>query len=113
VTDKKGKIVDELYDHVLQVVNRILHNAKNYNMSVLKLEDPSYSEIAEQLKNVCKIMEIIAGDLPGNGGTNHQYTASKALEYTEQVAKIANAINRGDEEELETICKELDGRSFL
>jgi gamma-glutamyl:cysteine ligase YbdK (ATP-grasp superfamily) len=107
------KLVDKLYEHVLHVVNRMLHNAQNFNISLLKLEDPSYREIAEQLAKACTIMELLADDLQRHGGTDEAWTVSKAKDYTQQLLRMAKAIENEDEAALRQLCEELNARSFL
>lgn len=111
-SDKK-EMVNQLYEHVLHVVNRMLHNAQNFNISVLKLQDPSYRQITEQLLKVCTIMDLIADDLTSNGNAEEAWTASKARDYVQHVIWMAKAIENGDEAALRQLCDELDGRSFL
>lgn len=110
---ERKELVDKLYEHVLHVVNRMLHNAQNFNISVLKLHDPSYREIAEQLQKVCTIMDVIADDLYKLGSANEAWTASKARDYARSVMAMAKAIENNDEAALRQLCEELDGRSFL
>jgi hypothetical protein len=104
---ERRKLVNQAYDHILAVANRILHNAKNYSIAILKLEDPTYEQIVEQLGEVCGIMESIALDFVDD------YTISKAREYVVNIRNIAKAINDDNETALLRFVEELDGRPFL
>ena len=110
---EKYQFIDKIYEHVLAVVNRALHKAKNYNISVLKLENPSYSEIANQLHQVVGLMDLLSNDLPENSETNHIYTISKAKEYVTTVAQMAQAITDGNQDLLQTLSEQLERRPFL
>lgn len=114
MTENKRELVNEIYDHVLHVVNRALKNAENYSIAVLKLENPSYAQIAEQLRKVCEIMDLLADEIGADGENDAEpvHTVSKAKEYTQSIAAIAEAINADDEAALRRLCKELDRRPF-
>lgn len=106
--DRRKEIVNELYEYVILTSSRVLHNAKNFSIAVLKLEnDPTYTEIAEHMEEITAIINLISDDF------DEDFTAGKAKEYSDCVTKIANAIVEGDEEELSRLVEELDKRSFL
>lgn len=99
-------LVAEVYDLVLHSANTVLRSCKLFSISVLKLEDPTYSEIAEQLKELCDILEKVNVRDP-------DMKISKAREYADHVRLIAAAIETDDEDALNRHVAELDRRSFL
>ncbi|QXH96132.1 hypothetical protein HU749_007020 [Pseudomonas ogarae] len=105
--DKKQKTVAFLYDAVLHAANRVLHQAKNYSISVLKLENPTYAEIAAQFREVCTIIGLLAEQI------DDAHTAQKAAEYVSCMEGIAKAIDEDDSDALDRFVKQLDMRPFL
>lgn len=105
--DRKQKTVAILYDAVLHAANRVLHQTKNYSISVLKLENPTYAEIAAQFREVCSIIDLLASQI------DDSHTAQKAQEYVGCMEGIAKAIDADDADALESFIKQLDMRSFL
>jgi|SRR5690606_24902883 len=103
----KKAIVEELYDALLHAANRVLHKAKNYSISVLKLENPTLGEIATQFREVAQIISMLADDI------NDSHTGPKAQEYVECMEGIALAIDADDEDALRKIVNQLDKRPFL
>gem|GEM_PF-1418067 len=104
---KKQKAVETLYNALLHAANRVLHQAKNYSISVLKLENPTYAEIAAQFREVCTIIDLLANQI------DDPHTAQKAQEYVGCMEGIAKAIDEDDAEALDSFVKQLDMRSFL
>ncbi len=105
------KAIDECYSQILVSTNAILSNCKQFSIEVLKLEDPSYEEIADQLTDVCKIIDSISDAYPRDSEGVH--TAAKASEYAKHITIIARAIRSGDEEALQREVEILDRRPFL
>lgn len=105
------KLVDEAYQHILHTANGVLRNCRTFNIEILQLEDPSYEEIAEQITVIAGILETISTAFPDDPEGYHR--ASKAMEYAFQITRIAKAIRRGNEELLEKLTGELDGRPFV
>lgn len=101
------KAVETLYNSLLHAANRVLHQAKNYSISVLKLENPTYAEIAAQFREVCQIIDLLANQI------DDAHTAQKAREYVGCMEGIAKAIDADDAEALDSFVKQLDTRSFL
>lgn len=99
-------LVDSIYASVLAAANEILYNCKTFPMTVLQLKDPSYSEIAVQLRKLCGFMELMIID----GHT--EYTVSKAKDYTDFAHDVAKAIEIGDEAKLNELIEILDRRPF-
>lgn len=99
-------LVTEVYDLVLASANTVLRSCKLFSISVLKLEDPTYSDIAEQLKELCEILEKVNVKDP-------EMKVDKAKEYADHVRLIAAAIETDDEDALNRHVAELDRRSFL
>ncbi|WP_062269486.1 hypothetical protein [Endozoicomonas arenosclerae] len=108
--DSHHALVQAIYDKIIQVSSRVLRSAQTFNIDILKLEDPSYTEMAASLEKVCNLIEhlIKTHDLE-----THEWTLTKARDYTEFVANVAKAIAADDEVELERLTKEMNTRSFL
>ena len=105
------EVIEECYSQILQSTNAILSNCKQFSIEILKLEDPSYEEIADQLTKVCRIIDSIADAHPQHSEGVH--TAAKASEYTKHIIIIAKAIRAGDEEALQREVTLLDKRPFI
>lgn len=104
---KKQKAVDALYDALLHAANRVLHKAKNYSISVLKLENPTLAEIATQFREVAQIISMLSNEI------NDALTGPKAQEYVDCMEGIARAIDADDEAALKEYVTKLDERPFL
>lgn len=100
------QLVEDVYNQVLHSANLVLRNCKNFTISVLQLEDPTYAQIAEQLKDLCDILDDLSDSDP-------DLKIAKAREYADHVRLIAAAIEIEDEESLNRHVQELDRRSFL
>lgn len=100
------KLVEEVYDQVRQSANLVLRNCKKFDISVLQLEDPTYSQMADQLKDLCDILDDL-------GDSDPDLKIAKAREYANHVRLIAAAIETEDEDLLNRHVRELDRRSFL
>lgn len=100
------ELVVRVYDHILQSANTVLRNCKLFSIEILKLEDPTYAEIANQLKGLCDILDKLQTDDP-------DMRVLKAHEYADHVRLIAAAIEVEDEDSLNRHVEELDRRSFL
>lgn len=100
-------LVEALYGDIIQAANRFLFNAKNFHISVLKLENPTYAEAAADIRKVASIVSILSDSLDDN------LTGGKAIEYAEYMQKIATAIDDEDVDTLEKAVSELEKRSFL
>ncbi|WP_162977606.1 hypothetical protein, partial [Pseudomonas aeruginosa] len=75
VEQKKQAVVAHLYDSLLHAANRFLHQAKNYSISVLRLENPTYAQIAKQFREVADLINFLAQQV------NDPLTGDKAQEY--------------------------------
>lgn len=100
------EVVARVYDHILHSANTVLRNCKLFNIQILKLEDPTYADIASQLKDLCDILDKLQIDDP-------DMKVVKAREYADHVRLIAAAIEVEDEDSLSRHVEELDRRSFL
>lgn len=106
MTDIEKKLIDEVYDLVIAGANRVLRNCKTFSIEVLKLDDPSYTQVASHLRVLCEILEDLDDE-------DIDLRVTKALEYANHVRLIAAAIDKGDQEILDRLVRELDKRSFL
>lgn len=105
--EEKKRLVQHLYDSLLHAANRFLHQAKNYSISVLQLENPTYAEIAAQFREVAELIAFLAEQV------NDALTGDKAKEYVDCMVGIAKAIEEDDKEALNAFVNHLDKRPFL
>lgn len=96
-----------LYDALLHAANRFLHQAKNYSISVLRLENPTYADIAKQFREVVGLIVLLAEHV------NDPLIGDKAREYIHCMEGIAKAIEDDDKTALDTFVNHLDTRPFL
>lgn len=101
--------VQDAYDIVLDVANRVLRQCKLFSIESLQEENPTVAEIARRLHMICGLMHQL-GECDGLEG---EMTAQKAHEYAEHVQALANAIEANDVLALDHECNELHRRSFL
>lgn len=99
------ELVNRVYDVLLGSANRVLRNCRRFSIEMLKLDDPTYSEIASHLRELCEILEDLDDD--------SDLKVTKAKEYANHVRLIAAAIETGDQTTLDRHVEELDKRSFL
>lgn len=104
---QKKRMVEMLYVRVLQVANHFLHNAKNYKIAILQLENPSYEEVAKMMHQIAGMINLLCDDL------DDPLTGQKAHEYVQLMQEIAEAITADDQDRLTQAVEVLDGRSFL
>lgn len=100
-------VVELLYTKLMDSANRFLHNAKNYSINVLKLENPTYAEIAKQMREVAAIITVLAENV------NDPMIGPKAFEYVTLMDGIAKAIDTLDDVALQDFVSQLDRRPFL
>lgn len=105
--EDKRRVVQHLYDSLLNAANRFLHQAKNYSISVLRLENPTYAQIAEHFREVADLIDFLAKQV------NDALTGDKAREYIACMEGIAKAIEDDDSAALDTFVKHLEKRPFL
>jgi hypothetical protein len=103
----KAEVVRHLYDALLHAANRVLHQAKNFHISVLQLENPTYAQVAEQFREVASLITFLANDI------DDSLTSAKADEYVSCMEGIARAIDADDADALNKFVKQLDERPFL
>lgn len=105
--EDKQRVVQHLYDSLLNAANRFLHQAKNYSISVLRLENPTYAQIAEHFREVAELIDFLAQQV------NDALTGDKAREYIECMEGIAKAIEDDDSAALDKIVRHLEKSPFL
>ncbi|ANB67652.1 hypothetical protein [Aeromonas veronii] len=103
----KAKLVEDLYIRVLEVANKFLHNAKNYKISILQLENPTYEDVAKVMHQIAGIITALCDDL------DDPLTGQKANEYVMLMQEIASAITADDQGRLQHAVDVLDRRPFL
>ncbi|NWF09962.1 hypothetical protein HX810_20030 [Pseudomonas salomonii] len=104
---EKVEAVRHLYESLLNAANRVLHQAKNFHISVLQLENPTYAEIAEHFRQVALLISFLADEI------DDSLTGDKADEYVSCMEGIAKAIDADDAAALNEFVKQLDARPFL
>lgn len=105
MTEIERTQLDRIYEAIIAGANRVLRNCKTFSIEVLKLDDPSYTEIASHLRKLSEILEELDDD--------RDLRVTKALEYTNHIRLIADAIDTGDQAVLDRHVEALDRRSFL
>lgn len=102
--------VQDAYDIVLDVANRVLKQCRIFSIESLREENPTVTEIARRLRVICALMqELDECDNPEGDGQMVQ----KAHEYANHVQALANAIEEEDVLKLDHECTELHRRSFI
>jgi hypothetical protein len=96
----------QLYDKVLQTANFFLHNCKRFPVAILRLEDPTYAEIAAIMKKVGAIIAVVADGFDPMMG-------QKAVEYCDLMAQMGVAIEQDDRLALGKLVAELDRKPFI
>lgn len=105
--ENKRHVIEHLYDLLLTTANRFLHQAKNFSISVLQLENPTYAQIAKQFREVAELIDLLAKQV------DDAITGDKAKEYISCMEGIAKAIEDDDSEALDRFVQLLDKRPFL
>lgn len=105
--EQKKRLVAHLYDSLLNAANRFLHQARNYSISVLRLENPTYAEIAGHFRDVAELIDFLARQI------DDALTGDKAKEYIACMEGIARAIDDDDSDALEKYVQHLEKRPFL
>ncbi|MGO0309129.1 hypothetical protein ACTL6P_21515 [Endozoicomonas acroporae] len=113
--DPLDALVNYLYDKIIQQSSEVLKNAEDFSIEVLKKENPSYAEIAEDMKKIGDMMDYLInhGQLKSKGYTQNHWTLNKAQDYVRFVAEVAKAIQAEDEIKLKTLTKTANEWSFL
>lgn len=103
----RGTFVEDYYEKVIAISNKVLRNCKLFHISILKEENPSFTEVAEHLTAFADIINVLAHT------AEMEHKAAKAQEYAANVKQIAEAIEANNETELQRLVDELDRRPFL
>ncbi len=96
----------ELYYLILQTANRILRNCESFELSVLQDHNPTYSEVAEIMESVRKIIFALMDDFD-------PHLCQQALDYCILVKDIGDAIVESDEEKLSQNVETLKRKPFV
>jgi hypothetical protein len=94
-------LAEHAYDRVLQTANRFMFNCKNFPIEILKLEDPSYAEIAHVLHKSAGLIAFLSDEFDPMMGT-------KAHDYCQLMTAMAVAIDQGNEIELARLVAEME-----
>lgn len=94
---------ERLYEVILRTSNHFLHNCRGFSVEILRLERPTYAEVAEIMRKVGRIVVALSDDFDPMMG-------QKAFEYCELMAKIGVAIDNNDQIGLERLVTELERR---
>lgn len=95
-----------LYERVLHVSNRVLYQCKTFHITILAVEDPSFTKIAHQMSQVSDMIKVLSDD-------TDPMVAGKAAEYCDLLGQIAVAIERLDPVALGALVNELERKSGL
>ncbi|CAM3204308.1 hypothetical protein [Moritella viscosa] len=108
----KGKIQGH-YDGIMQVAARVLSSCRMFDndLGILKLEDPSFAQLASKLLAASGIIDGIVNSDVCNA--EDMLTAQKAREYALAVKSIADNIAQENKKGLEQSIEQLNTRSFL
>jgi hypothetical protein len=104
ITDDVNQNVDDphdLYDIILRVANKFMHNCKHFPMEFLRAEDPSFSELARITRRMAQIIQLV-------GCNEDPMMSQKAHDYCELMTAMAVAIERDDHIELRRLVSELE-----
>lgn len=96
----------KLFELILQVANRLLRNAKMFELHILQNENPSYEQVAKNMAAVAEIIQELSDD-------EDPMLAQKAIEYVHILGNMGIAIRNQDEVRLSELVKELDAKPFL
>lgn len=110
--DEFHEKVEELYADSLKMANKVLSTSKKFPIEVLKLEDPTYQEIAEHMLWVSrKLMDL--GDNTNKPETIH--IIAKMAQYADAVNNIAIELDKDTEssEGFKKAVEELNRMPFL
>jgi len=95
-----------LYFKILEVANRFLRNAKQFEVHILQGHNPSYEELAKIMKTIAGVVHELTDDVD-------PMFAYQALEYAMIMEKMALAITQGKQEQLDELTEQLDKKPFI
>ena len=98
-------IMDTVYDEIIQATTNIIRDCETFTIEILRLEDPSYEQIANQLETLSHILELIMEKYPDDAEGFHKTV--KANEYIQTIIYIAKAIKINNEELLQEYVDQL------
>ena len=104
------KKVLDVYEEILKKANYVLQNSKRFSIKILKDENPTYSQIASMLEDICEMAELITKH---TDDCKINFTLDKMITYTREIKEIAKAVENGCENELAECIVRLDKMSFL
>lgn len=98
-----GTAVDPkiIYDQIVRTSNQFLHNCKGFSVEILRLEQPTYAEVAEIMRRLARLVVVLSDDFDPMLG-------QKAYEYCDLMHRMGIAIENGDQVALERWVKELE-----
>ena len=96
---------ESLYAEILASANHFLHNCKNFPISILANENPSYEEVAQLADMTRKILHALMDDL------DPQLT-QQAYDYCGLMKRMAVAITNHDEHDLNEAVAILGKKPF-
>lgn len=98
-------IMDSVYDEIIHATNKIVRDCDTFSIEILKLEDPSYEQIAIQLEMLSHILELILEKYPDDIEGFHKTV--KANQYIQTIIYIAKAIKVNNEDLLQEYVEQL------
>jgi hypothetical protein len=97
---KSEEEVLELYERIIRTSNHFLYNCTNFSISVLQRRRPTYSELAEIMRDVAAVIVAL-------GLNSDPMIGDKASDYCDLMSKMSRAIDEGDRMALERFTVEL------
>ena len=98
-------LMESVYDEIIQATNKIVRDCDTFTIEILRLEDPSYEEIARQLETLSHLLELIMEKYPEDAEGFHRTV--KANQYVQTIVYIAKAIKVNNEDLLQEYVEQL------
>jgi hypothetical protein len=95
-----------LYHEVIRTSNMFLHNCKHFSIDFLRNEDPSYSELAELMRELTKLITAFADGYDPMMG-------QQASEYCDLMEQMSVAIEEGNRVRLALLIADLERKPGL
>lgn len=95
-----------LYGRILEIANYFLHNCRNWEVSILAEEDPSYESIARTADKISKVLNVYADDFD-------PMMCQQALEYCSIMTRMSHAIRDQRQDYLDELTTLLDKKPFI
>ncbi|MGJ8518055.1 hypothetical protein [Carnimonas bestiolae] len=98
---ERQKEAQELYELVVEGGNKFLRNARLFELSELRMQNPSFEELSRVFKQVSYIVASIVDDIDPT-------MAETAIDCSATMEKMAFAVQRDDKESLDRLVDQLE-----